>query len=87
MINLFLHLFEEHVMQEKEVREARERVRAEMRNRFSHSTDARDARDDEGLPRPQTASGPRPVKAYIPPTIPNENNPSDPFGLGQAPLG
>lgn len=87
MINLFLHLFEKSVMEEKEVHEARERVRAEMRNRFSFQRRV-DPFDDETFPVPQSAgsSGPRAVKPYIPPTMPNEDNPYDPFGLGEAPL-
>ena len=87
MLNLFQHLFEESLMEEKEVSDARKKVRAEMRKVFTFSGRTSAAEEDSEYPYdlPPMASGTA-VKPYIPPTAPTGDD-ANPFGLRETPLG
>jgi hypothetical protein len=83
MLNVIHSAMEDDALVEKEHGEAREKVRADMRRTFTFRKPFADSEDDF----PENVHPMRPAtKPYIPPTMPSDN-PLDPFGLSEPPLG
>jgi hypothetical protein len=82
MLNVVHSIIEAELLVDKDMKEAREQVRANMQRQFTFVSSTVDKDELPSNVRPIS----RDVKPYIPPTVPNDDDPYNPFGLREPPL-